>query len=102
MKKLSLQKKYNMKSKFLIAALFISATLFAQDFEMGEVSVKELKEKQHPLEPSAPAAILFKKGTTSFDFDNHGHWILVTDVMVRLKIYNESGYNPGKRHYCYR
>jgi hypothetical protein len=59
---------------------------------LENVSVKELQEQKHPLDPSASAAILYKKGNTSFDFDSQGHWLIITDVTVRLKIYNKEGY----------
>lgn len=91
MKKLFLLKTYKMKKVILVALLFISKNVFAQDFKLGNVSVAELKEEQHSLEPEAPAAILYKKGNTSFDFNSQGHWILVTDVKVRIKIYKNEG-----------
>lgn len=78
--------------KLLIAVLFISCGTQAQDFKLGNVTVAELKEKSHRLEPEATAAILYKKGVTSFDFDEKGHWIVMTDVQARVKIYTEQGY----------
>lgn len=81
-----------MKRHLLSFLLLLPAILFAQDFKLGKVSIEELNEKQHPLNPSAPAAILYKTGTTSFDFNKEGRWITVTDVKVRLKVYNKEGF----------
>lgn len=83
-----------MKKNILLAVftLFYTA-FFAQEFELGKVTVAELQEKQHTADPSAPAAILYKKGTTYFDFDTSGNWIIVTDVSVRTKIYTKEGYS---------
>lgn len=80
-----------MKVKFLAAMLLLSLTLFAQDFELGKVSEKELLQSVHPLDPEAPAAILSKKGNSYFDIEA-GSWILITEVEVRTKIYNKEGY----------
>ena len=81
--------------KILLYIAFASLSLnaFAQNFELGKVSVEELQEKAHKQDPSAPAAILYKKGTTYFDFDTSGNWVLVTDVEVRTKIYTKEGYS---------
>ena len=81
-----------MKKNLSLLVLLLSTALFAQDFDLGKVSAAELSEKQHPAEPSAPAAILYKKGVTSFDIDSQGYWNVITDVMVRLKVYNKDGY----------
>lgn len=81
-----------MKKLYLLTVFFVSALSFSQDFKLGNVTVNELKEIKSPIDASAPAAILYKKGTTSFDFDSQGHWIITTDVAVRLKIYNKDGY----------
>lgn len=81
-----------MKNLYLLLALCSTVLSFSQDFKLGNVSVKELKEEKNFVDPSAPAAILYKEGTTTFDFDSQGHWIIITDVKVRLKIYNKEGY----------
>ncbi|KAF2519910.1 DUF3857 and transglutaminase domain-containing protein [Flavobacterium salilacus subsp. salilacus] len=77
----------------LIAFTFLSFGAFAQKFELGNVSIDELKEKAHKEDPSAPAAVLYEKGVTYFDFDSSGDWIIVTDVEVRTKIYTKEGYS---------
>ena len=53
--------------KFLFVFLLcISQASFSQKMELGEVTIKELNEKQHPKDTSAVAAILFKKAVTRF------------------------------------
>lgn len=64
----------------------------AQEFELDKVTKEELAEKKHPADPTAAAAILHKSGITFFDFNNTGHWIIVTDVKVKVKIYTKEGY----------
>lgn len=61
----------------------------AQDFRMGKVSIAELEEKEYPKDPSAAAAILFKKGEVKFIFG----FDVVTEVKTRIKIYKKEGYD---------
>lgn len=70
--------------------ILLNTWVYAQKFELGKVSKEELKENVHPLDSSASAAILYKKGNSYFDI-NGVNWILVTEVEVRLKIYKLEG-----------
>ncbi|WP_297331998.1 DUF3857 and transglutaminase domain-containing protein [Flavobacterium sp.] len=83
--------------KIIFTAVFIIYTVlaFAQDSEFGKVKDEEVFEKQNKQYPSAGAVILYKKGSTYFDFDSAGDWILVTDVKARIKIYAKEGYNTA-------
>lgn len=81
-----------MKKILTILLIVLFQTMFAQKFEMGKVSIKELTEKIHPLDSSASAAILYKRGNTYFEIDG-SNWILVTEVQTRLKIYKKEGYD---------
>lgn len=65
----------------------------AQEFKLGEVSVAELEEKEHPKDPSAVAAILFKKGEVRFEYTDANEFELITEVTTRIKIYKKEGYN---------
>lgn len=80
--------------KKIFALLFLCSTsfIFAGNFKMGKVSKEELEERQHPLDPAADAAILYKKGNTHFDIDG-GRWVIITEVEVRVKIYTKNGYD---------
>ena len=81
-----------MKKLLTVFLIIFSCSVFSQKFELGKVSVEELKERVHPLDPSASAAILYKKGSTRFEIDG-SRWILVTEVEVRLKVYSKEGYD---------
>ena len=74
-----------MKFLFIIISL-VSLSLKAQDYKFGEVSKAELEQKFHPLDSTAPAAVLFEKG---YMFMLSGSDL---EVEKRLKIYNSNGY----------
>lgn len=75
-----------------IFLFFIFQNVFSQKFDLGKVSVEELKEKTHPVDSSASAAILYKTGRTYFDIDPEGYWVLINEVKMRIKIYKKEGY----------
>jgi transglutaminase-like putative cysteine protease len=79
-------------SILLFVTTFFS-NLNAQNFELGKVSVAELQEKSHPKDTSAVAAILFKKGKTSYDYSKSNGFIMTTEVQTRIKIYKKEGYD---------
>jgi hypothetical protein len=82
-----------MKKIFTALFIFCATFAFAQDSAFGSVTEEEVLEKQNKQYPTAGAVILYKKGLTSFDFDNSGDWLLVTDVKARVKIYSKEGYD---------
>lgn len=71
--------------------LILCCKIQAQNFELGKVSVAELQEKEHPLEPAAPAAILFEKGKNYFEYTSDKGFTMATEVKVRIKIYKKEG-----------
>lgn len=73
----------------------------AQKYELSEVTKEELEEKAHPLDASAPAAILFSKGHTYFAFSDNEGFQLVTEVEMKIKIYTKEGYDWGTKHIQY-
>jgi len=79
------------KLVFQIIVLLLSISAFSQKFDLGKVSIEELKQTEHPKDPKAEAAILYKKGRTYFDILNGNK--VVTEVEVRLKIYKKEGYD---------
>jgi transglutaminase-like putative cysteine protease len=85
---------------FLVCFLLAAAPVRAQEYLYGKVSLSELQEKQHPLDSTAPAAILYKKGKTYFELRGL-MWVLVTEVEVRIKIYNSAGYSYGTKEFDY-
>lgn len=86
-----------MKSKFgkllFLMLLMQNFMVVAQDYKLGKVTVDELKEKNHPGDTSARAAILHKKQDIYFQIDGEGYWQLVTETEVKIKIYKKEGYN---------
>lgn len=81
----------------LVTAGFSAA---AQEFKLGKVTKEELLQKVHPTDTAAPAAILFKKGTTDFII-NDGYWEMITEVEVRIKIYKKEGYEYASDRVAY-
>jgi hypothetical protein len=80
-----------MKINILIILLLFS--IFngnAQKHELGKVTIEELQEKKHPIDTSASAAILFKKGSTRFNLISN-YWEIVTEVSFKIKIYKKDG-----------
>ena len=65
----------------------------SQKYELGKVTIAELEEKTHPLEPSAGAAILYSKGVSKMTYSDNAGFTLVTEVQMKIKIYNKEGYD---------
>jgi hypothetical protein len=78
--------------KLVLILLLVSITypLTAQRFDFGRVSDNEVKEKSHPKDSDAAAAILYKKVNTKLIYEER--WFYLHEVEVRLKIYNPEGY----------
>jgi transglutaminase-like putative cysteine protease len=95
-----------MKFNKLIIGLFLVVFVIktnAQMFKLGKVSVAELEEKAHPKDPSAVAAILFKKGEVRFEYSQGKGFEMVTVVQTRVKIYKKEGYewaNQAVQYYA--
>ena len=81
-----------MKKITTLVLLILSFSLIAQNYKLGKVTLDELKEKVHPLDTTAAAAILFKKGNVYFKVNTDGYWNVVTEVEVKIKIYKKEGY----------
>lgn len=82
---------------FVLFFTFLYSISNAQEFKLGNVSIAELEEKEHPKDPSAAAAILFKSGTVYFD-----DLTTITKVRTKIKIYKKEGYkwaNEAISHY---
>ncbi|RXP57902.1 DUF3857 domain-containing protein [Lutibacter sp. HS1-25] len=76
-----------------LVIVFNMAQLIAQDYKFGKVSKEELEETYYPLDSSANAAILYKKRYTHFEYIQGVGFEVVTDVHVRIKIYNTEGFD---------
>lgn len=92
----------NLKGVCVIALIIlVSQNLFAQKYELGEVTIDELKEARHPIDSSASAAILFKTGKTEFNLNNDGNWTVITEVKYKIKIYKKEGFNYANKSMPY-
>lgn len=85
----------------LIYCMLTFLNMGAQNYEMGKVSIEELNAKQHATDTSAAAAILFKKGETTFDYDERDGFVMSTRVRTRIKIYKKEGYGWGNHAVAY-
>ncbi|MFL9843015.1 DUF3857 domain-containing protein [Flavobacterium rhizosphaerae] len=87
--------------KNLITALICIVCLStkAQDFKLGDVSIEELSEKRNPIDTTAAAAILFKRGKTTFTANDY--WNVVYEVECRIKIYKKEGYERANQSISY-
>lgn len=85
----------------ILSFVFLFAKLNAQEFKLGKVSVAELEEKEHPKDPSASAAILFKVGETRFDYSDSKGFELITKVKTKIKIYKKEGYEWANQEVGY-
>lgn len=86
---------------FILFFTFFYSNSNAQEFKLGKVSVAELEEKQHPKDPSAVAAILFKKGEVKFEYTQSDGFTMFTDVKTRIKIYKKEGYDWANQNIRY-
>ncbi|MBC5863683.1 DUF3857 domain-containing protein [Flavobacterium turcicum] len=77
----------------LLVLLLVHFFSFAQDSELGKVSIAELQQKAHPIDSTASAAVLFEKGRNVFEYSQSQGFYMVTEVQVRLKIYKKEGYD---------
>lgn len=77
--------------KKLIFILLFPLFIFAQKYELGNVTIDELKEKFHPKDSTAVACKLFEIGKTSFEYKSNVGFYLVTEVSLKIKIYKKEG-----------
>ena len=93
-----------MKINLLAIILFFTffySNINAQEFKLGKVSIAELEEKEHPKDPSAVAAILFKKGDVKFEYSEEKGFEVITKVQTRIKIYKKEGYDWANQEVRY-
>jgi len=82
------------KENILIGLIFFFVCITnAQKIEFENITKLELEEKIHPVDSSAPAAILFKKARTTFKYNVKEGFVSFTEVVVKIKIYKKEGLN---------
>jgi len=82
-----------MKLKFIFVLFLLTQVSISQNFKYGKVSKEELMEKEHPLDPSANAAVLYREYKTHFEHTESEGFFLVTTVQERIKIYKKEGFH---------
>jgi hypothetical protein len=75
----------------IVFLLFAFSNIKAQNYELGKVTVAELKEESHPKDTTAPAAILFKKGRTFFTYNLKNGFSANHVYEFKIKIYRKEG-----------
>lgn len=88
---------------FLLTLILGFCQVKAQNYDFGKVSKSELQEKFHPKDSSADAAILYRKETIAFNFNQNLGFVQERNVQMRIKIYNEAGFDwANKKVYLYK
>ncbi|MCC9072841.1 DUF3857 domain-containing protein [Flavobacterium sp. F-65] len=79
-------------SLVMVVFLFFKISIInAQSYDLGKVTVAELKEKVNPKDTTAPAAILFKKGRTFYTFTKDKGFFANHVYEFKIKIYKKEG-----------
>jgi hypothetical protein len=74
----------------------------SQNVKFGKVSKEELKEKVHPLDSSASAAVLYRSESISFFWTDDDGFMQDREIHERIKIYDKEGYDwATKKIYLY-
>lgn len=90
-------------SLFTLITVFSLALINAQNYDFGKVSKAELEEKFHPTDSSANAAILYRNEDISFSFSQNTGFTQQKEIVMRIKIYNKSGFDwASKKVYLYK
>lgn len=91
-----------MKKVYTLLFLFLLGSgLMAQNFKFGKVSKEELKEKVHPTNKEADAAVLYRSQRTYYDFNEGVGFTLITEVHERIKIYTKDGFEWATKEISY-
>jgi hypothetical protein len=87
-----------MKKISIILLSFISVLATAQDVKFGKIDSQILSQTQHPTDPEAAAAVLYREYKTEYVYSKSTDWfILVTEVFERIKIYNKNGLDAANK-----
>lgn len=89
------------KKVFSLAVLFLSLMSFSQKHELGKVTIEELSEKVCPIDTSAVAAYLIKKGDVTYSYSDNNGFTIVSTYTIKIKIYKKEGYDWANRSMSY-
>lgn len=88
---------------FLFLFFFFGKIALAQNYNFGEVSLAELEEKEHPFEPDAPAAVIYKRAYSGFKkVFKSGSNTTNYRFQKRIKLYTKEGLEEANLEVEYR
>ncbi|MDI9309097.1 MAG: DUF3857 domain-containing protein, partial [Limnohabitans sp.] len=90
-----------MKNFLVIVLFLIGINGFSQKYELGKVTIDELKEKSHSKDTAAVAAILFRKGVSKIEYSQGNGFELFIEVQTKIKIYKKGGYDFANQQIRY-
>lgn len=82
-----------MKNFIYVLFLVFTTLTYAQKYELGNVTLEELKEKVCPSDSSAVASYLFNIGKTFFEYSGSEGFRIITEISSKIKIYKKEGYD---------
>ncbi len=82
------------KSLIILFVFLLFSNANAQKYELGKVTIAELQEKEHPKDPSAPAAMLFRKCRVYFE-----DLTTITRVTTKIKFIKKRGISGQTRRF---
>ena len=77
---------------FMCFLMLVQIKNYAQNHDLGKVTISELQQKSHPTDTSAVAAVLFKKGDVTYVYNDNEGFTMLTVVKTKIKIYKKEGY----------
>jgi hypothetical protein len=78
---------------FMILVSTTLAQVAGQNFKFGKVSKEELQEKNHSIDSSASAAVLFRYENISFFYTESDGFIQQREIHERIKVYTKDGFD---------
>ncbi len=85
----------------ILGLLFLLPLVVQAQIVPGKITIEDLQEQKHQVEPEAEAAFLFSVGETSFVYDVENGFKMITKVTNRIKIYSKEGYSWGNKEISY-
>lgn len=83
----------NLNFVFLFLFVLLSGNIHSQIEKLNRIKKSDLREKQHPRDSTASAAVLYS--SSEITYKRGGRWQYVMEVTKRIKIYDKSGYNQS-------
>lgn len=89
------------KITILIITCLITSVMFSQNYKFGKISKEELSEKKYVKDSTANAAYLYKYRRTYFEYLKEEGFRVITEVKMRIKIYNKNGFDYANQQISY-